>query len=112
VNEDIYKELFNKLDKMNDKIGHLTVNQAIMNKSLEEHMRRTEAAEKSIDLLKTSTERSIDILKQEMKPIQLHVSRMNGGLWWLGVATTIVSILAGLTKIASVIWPVVEKLYS
>lgn len=56
------ERIFNKIDKMDERLSNIDTSLVRNTLSLEEHVRRSAAAEESIE-----------ILKKELKPIQQHV---------------------------------------
>ena len=52
-----------KIDKITDKLNVIDITLVAQHVTLQEHIKRSEAAEKAID-----------IIKQELKPIQTHVA--------------------------------------
>jgi hypothetical protein len=57
----------NQMDRIEERLDRMTELQAEMNGSLREHMRRTEIAESHIDLI-----------VEELKPVQKHVVLVQG----------------------------------
>jgi hypothetical protein len=70
--------------KIADDLGDLKVTAAKQEVNLAEHMRRTELAEKSIELLRS-----------DVKPIQKHVAMLEGVLKALGILSVILGLIAG-----------------
>lgn len=77
-----------KIDKVSDKIEIINTTLAKQHENLKEHMRRTEVAEKTLNLF-----------KEEFKPIQVHVSRVEGGLKLIGIIGIIASIVTGSIEV-------------
>lgn len=74
--------ILNKIDHIDERINSVDVTLAAQEQNLAHHMRRTELAEKSIE-----------ILAAEMKPIRKHVGHVEGGFKVIGG----ISILMGIT---------------
>lgn len=87
MDEEFKNRLFNKLDKINDDIVDIKVTQASQHEVLKEHIRRTEAAEENIDML-----------REEFKPAQRHVESIQWAckifLQFIAPFTAIVTIVA------------------
>lgn len=77
-----------KIDKISDKIEVINITLVKQESNLQEHMRRTEAAEASLI-----------ILREEFKPIQRHVTRIEGVIKLIGIVSIAVSIVAGLIEV-------------
>ena len=60
--------------------------------SLEEHMKRSAA-----------NEEAVKILRDEIKPIQAHIYRIDGGLKLVGLAGVLVGLASGVLKMLGVI---------
>lgn len=91
-NNEIFKyldKLETKFDRMGGRLDSMDHTLIRNTASLEEHVRRTELAENSIN----------DI-RQDLKPIKKHVAVMEGMLKAFGILATAVSIAIGIFKIA------------
>jgi hypothetical protein len=95
MSDSLLKLMDAKLDKIQESITELKIDQAkqevnlIANtKQLEEHMHRS-------DLLEESQE----VLYEEVSNIKLHKAQMDGILKFLGILSTIVSVAVGLLKL-------------
>jgi len=82
-------EQFDKLDMRLDSIDKTLCRQEI---SLSEHQRRTE-------LLEKQNEKCFE----ELKPIQRHISMMDGAIRFLGLSSVGLSLIAGLLKLFGVL---------
>lgn len=76
------------LEKLDDKMDGMLVTQAEMKRDIAYHIRRTDLAEESISLL-----------RDDIKPIQKHVTKVQGVLAGLGGVSLIIGIIAGVLKI-------------
>lgn len=81
-----------RLIKIEEKLGTMGEQLAVYNAHLGEHMRRTELAEKSIVALSDS-----------MKPIQKHVTYIEGVLKFLGLLSLLSGMTVGILKIAEMV---------
>jgi hypothetical protein len=88
ITPEFLEKLEKKQEKILDEIVEIKIIQGIHNKSLDEHMRRSDALEKQNE----------HILK-ELDPVKAHVNRVDGALKLIGTFSLIVSIVAGLVKI-------------
>ena len=68
------KRIEDKIDKIDDKIGSIDVTLAAQHVSLKDHIRRTQ------------------LLEEGFKPIQAHVSRVEGALKFIGALATLAAI--------------------
>lgn len=59
---------------------------------LEEHIRRTEANERHLELAKSESDRRFTVMAEEMKPLKTHVAMWGGA----GKVVTILGVLAGI----------------
>lgn len=84
-----------KQDKIYDEILIIKVTEVKHAASLEEHMRRTELAEKAIEKLSAS---DIEIYKV-IEPVQKHVTMIQGVVKFIGLIGVLVGIIVGLAKI-------------
>ena len=86
----LLEKLDEKLDKVEERLGSIDVTLAKNTQSLDEHIRRTELAEEAIGLI-----------KEELKPIQKHVTQVHTILQAIGFVSLVVSIAAGIVKIVA-----------
>jgi chromosome segregation ATPase len=85
----LLEKLDEKMDKVEEKLGSIDVTLAKNTSSLDEHIRRTELAEEAIS-----------IIKNEMAPIQKHVTQVHTIFQAIGFVSVVVSIAAGVVKVA------------
>lgn len=78
------ERLEDKTDKVLDQISSINITLAEQHKQLEHHIYRTDLAEKNLQ-----------ILKDELVPVQKHVSQVSGVLKLIGVLAS----LAGIGKL-------------
>jgi chromosome segregation ATPase len=86
----LLEKLDEKLDKVEERLNNIDITLAKNTQSLDEHIRRTELAEEAIV-----------IIKDELKPIQKHVTQVHTILQAIGFISILVSIVAGIVKIFS-----------
>jgi hypothetical protein len=84
----LLEKLDEKLDKVEERLGSIDITLAKNTQSLDEHIRRTELAEEAIGFI-----------KDELKPIQKHVTQVHTILQAIGFIAVVVSILAGIVKV-------------
>lgn len=90
-----------KLDKIQDDIVEIKLTLAENTASLKEHMRRTAIAEERIEALQEDGDKKIELIVNELKPIQKHVMLVNATvklLPWVGAA------LLGLKELGLLSW--------
>lgn len=90
--QDLTERILDKLDKISEEISASKEVQAEHAASLKEHMRRSEALENHLELLRS-----------EIKPIQKHVVLIEGIFKGIGIVVSFVSLIYGLIRIASVL---------
>jgi len=95
MSDDILNGINDKIDKLTDKVDYIKDNitdikviQARHDENLKEHMRRT-------SLLEVSDQRIIE----ELKPIKLHVSQVDGVFKFIAVGSTIIGAILGALKL-------------
>lgn len=81
-----------KLDSLDSRLDAVDKTLVKQEANLGEHMRRTDLAESRMD-----------IIQADIQPIKKHVAMMEGALKGIGVLATIVGIIAGIIKIASLL---------
>ena len=77
-----------KLDKVSEDISEIKIIQAAQASDLKHHIYRTDLAEEHLRRLEA-----------DFKPIQKHVTMINGGLKFLGAITAAASLIVGFAKI-------------
>jgi hypothetical protein len=91
-NDEWIKQILNsfehKLDKIDQKMDAMESRHIENSQQLSEHIYRTELAEENIA-----------ILREQIKPIEKHVSMLHGVLKFIGIVATLVSITTGVMKI-------------
>ncbi len=86
---DLEKErLFETLDKISDRINEVEKTLVKQEANLSEHMKRTELAEENLQLL-----------REELKPLEKHVYYIEGAFKLVGGIGVIVSLVVGFIKI-------------
>jgi len=95
MSDDILNSINDKIDKLTDKVDFVKDNitdikviQARHDENLKEHMRRT-------TLLEEADQRIVE----ELKPIKLHVSQVDGVFKFLAVGSAIAGAIAGILKL-------------
>lgn len=98
--------LNDKMDRHNESVNarltSIEKTQVKQEENLGEHMRRTELAEKGIDILASELK---TIKKDEIEPLKKFKSFIEGGLKGIGLVFTVVSFVAGIIKIISFFQP-------
>ena len=89
--KDMSTRILNKIDNIDEKIGNIDVTLATQEENLKHHMRRTELAEESIE-----------ILAKQIKPISKHVYHVEGAFKLLGLGSVVLTIIFGLMKVFGV----------
>lgn len=91
TNEEFLKLLLNKTDKIEERLTSIDVTLARQEGHLQEHMRRSEA-----------NERAVEVLGQQLGPIKKHVNMLEGSLKLLGIMSLIVGTIGGVLKLLNV----------
>ena len=81
-------KLEGKLDRLDEHLSRIDVTLAVQAEQLATHIKRTELAEENLDLL-----------RKELKPVQSHVLRVEGGLKLLGIISVIAAIASSIWSI-------------
>lgn len=89
---DEVKNVRAKVENSDARLDSIDVTLVKQNATLEEHVRRS-------DLL----ERKTDQLAEDMKPLEKHVTMVNGGLKLLGIIGTIVAIIVGIFELVKAV---------
>lgn len=84
----VVEQIAQDVKEIKEDVSALKVTAAVQQKDLENHIYRTELAEKAIQLLKDA-----------VAPIQKHVTHVEGALKLLGALATGVGVIAGVVKI-------------
>jgi uncharacterized membrane protein YheB (UPF0754 family) len=84
-----------KLEKMNEKLDAIVAKQGEMNITLVRLTDSVEVHVKRSDLL----EERVDLLAGDLKPVEDHVTMVNGALKFLVYLGAVVGLVAGLLKI-------------
>ena len=71
-----------KLDKIAERIEEIRIDLAEIRKDINYHIRRTDLAEDNIRMLRV-----------ELKPVEVHVERVNGGLKLLGLILVVAAVV-------------------
>lgn len=87
-------KVLEKIEKIENKLSSIHDVQIVQHKTLEEHMRRSEANEKAVEILQTKME-------TDMGPIKDHVKAVNQTLKILGIVLS--GVFGLLTFIVGVI---------
>lgn len=86
--KNFFEKLSNTQDTIKNDITDIKIIQGKQEENLKEHMRRTDILEKTSEQL-----------YNELKPIKIHVNRIDGVLKFLGLLSLVVSLISGLLKI-------------
>lgn len=84
---DNYERLEQKLDKVVEDISKINITLVAQHHNLKEHMRRSQA-----------NEQAIEIIKDELIPVQKHVNGLNYVLKAVGVVTVIIGLVTAILK--------------
>jgi hypothetical protein len=95
MSDSLLKLMDAKLDKIQEAIVEIKVAQAKQEANLEANTKQLEEHMHRSDLLEESQE----VLYEEVANIKLHKAQMDGVLKFLGIASTIVSVVLGLFKL-------------
>lgn len=90
---DNYERLEQKLDKVVEDISKINITLVAQHHSLKDHMRRSEANEKAIE-----------IIKEELIPVQKHVNGLNYILKAVGVVTVILGMVTAIIKFKDLVF--------
>ena len=86
IDDELISKLLDKHDKIAEDIGEIKILQAKQEENIRHHIYRTEL-----------NEHNLELLRDQVKPIEQHVKYLHGALKFLGglsvVATFIVSVL-------------------
>lgn len=77
-----------QMDKIADDISTIKTDIALIKNDLGHHIKRTDLAE-----------RSIELLREEIVPVKTHVARVDGILRFIGLVGIVVGIGSGIYKI-------------
>lgn len=77
-----------KVDKILEKIASIDVTLVGQHMQLKEHLRRSQLNEENMELL-----------RQQFKPVEIHVTQVTGALKFLGIISLLVGVAAGIIKI-------------
>lgn len=88
ADNDILLLIQQKVEKISDDVGDIKVTQARHDEVLKDHIRRTELLEESNTLF-----------QEELKPIKIHISQIDGIFKYIGVLSGIVTFILGLLKL-------------
>ena len=86
-------KLEKKLEKMYEELAKINITLVSQHHTLKEHMKRSEANEKAIE-----------IIKNELIPVQQHVNGLNYLLKALGVVSVILGLVAALFKVKDLLF--------
>ena len=88
MSDEKLSKIEDKIDQVKEHIASIDITLAGQHESLKAHMRRS-------DLL----ERHLEMVQAEIKPIERHVTMVNGALKLLGLTSIIVGCIAGVLEI-------------
>jgi hypothetical protein len=94
MSDDESERIFDKLEKIEDRLTNVDITLVKQEGNLAEHMRRSLANERAVEILEEE-------FKRELKPITAHVGMVNGTLKALGIISIVLGIITGLMKIYS-----------
>lgn len=86
--KDYFDNLNNRLDEVQSVLADIRVDLARNTRSLEEHMRRTEALESAVD-----------VIRAEARPVQTHVAVVGALGKVLAAGGTVVAIVEGVLQL-------------
>lgn len=84
----------NKLDKLDSRIDNVDITLAKQSILLDEHIKRTGIAEENIGMLRA-----------DLKPVEAHVSMVQGAIKLIAFGAVIIGAAAGIVRIISAIYP-------
>lgn len=91
-NKDLVERILDKLEEITKEITELKVVSVKQEENLKVHMKRSDALEEQLD-----------IMRQELKPVQKHVFYVDAFIKGLGLISIIIGIISGLLKIQSLL---------
>ncbi len=80
------------LAKIQENVAEIRTSQAVMQRDLAHHIRRTDIAEEAIQFV-----------RDDMKPIKRHVAMLEGSLKFVGILTMVATLLTAVLKLLGVI---------
>lgn len=86
--DELFKNISDKLDKISDDMTDIKVTIAKQQVSLDDHIKRTNMLEESVEFL-----------YDEIKPIKLHVSQVSAILKFLGIVASGITAIVGVLKL-------------
>lgn len=88
-----------RFDKILEKLENITADIAMIKTDLKHHMYRTDLNEQNIELVRLEVREVISEIRQELNPVQTHVSMMHGAFKLVSIIGIIVGIAVGVYKI-------------
>lgn len=90
--DELLEKIYQKQEHLSEEISDIKVTLAKQEENLRLHMYRTELAEKSIE-----------ILKEELKPVKAHVILIQGVAKYLGLSSIFVSLVFTVFQIIKIL---------
>lgn len=87
-----------KLDMIIDKVSVLEVTSAKQEQNIHHHVYRTDLAEENIKILRASTEKGFEEIKQEIEPLKSLKNNLMGAVKWTGLVFTAIGAVIALIK--------------
>jgi hypothetical protein len=98
TDDELFARVIDKLNKINDELMEHGKVLVLQESNLKEHMRRTSAAEKSIEILESSLNSGLEKLVVAILPLQRHVAGVD----------VILKLCGGIAAFAAFILVVIE----
>lgn len=96
--KDKLEKIDSKLDRLDSRLDNVDVTLAKQSIILEDHTRRSLANEKAVEIAKDNADKSLEALKNEIKPIQRERYMVKGALKLGGALIASIGVLAGIVK--------------
>lgn len=101
--EDQLNRIIEKQDEMGSDISDIKVIQGRHDENLKEHMNRSLANEKTIEIVREYTEQSIKLLKDDLVPVKRHVDSFHAILKFLGFLSASVAFVVAVFKLVELL---------
>lgn len=87
MSDEMLNKIDSKIDKLDDRMDTMDKTLVRHEENLKEHMRRSAA-----------NEEAVEILRQEMKPVQAHVQFVKNVLIFLGASASVIGFVVGIIE--------------
>jgi len=95
---DFQNKLFDRLEKLDDRLDSIDKILVAQNETLKHHVYRSDLQEDRLDKHEIYTENTIKDVQKQIEPIKQHVNRVDGALKLLGLLSTIIGVTAAIYK--------------